>query len=107
MELSPEFVQMAFSYGPIVLMVVLFYFLLYKPQKKEQNRVRDMLSNLKKGDKIMTIGGLYGEISALKNNIVVMKVADKVEIEVAKASISKNISQEKRQEALEEKAERK
>lgn len=107
MELSPEFVQMAFSYGPIVLMVALFYFLLYKPQKKEQNRVRDMLSNLKKGDKIMTIGGLYGEISALKNNIVVMKVAEKVEIEVAKASISKNISQEKRQETLEEKAARK
>ena len=96
MELSPEMSSMIMSYGPILLMVVLFYFLLYKPKKKEQNRIKDMLGNLKKGDKIITIGGLYGEVSAIKNNIIVMKIADKVEIEVAKASISKNISHEKR-----------
>ena len=52
MELSPEMSSMIMSYGPILLMVVLFYFLLYKPQKKEQNRIKDMLGNLKKGDKI-------------------------------------------------------
>ena len=96
MELSPEMSSLIMSYGPILLMVVLFYFLLYKLQKKEQSRIKDMLGNLKKGDKIITIGGLYGEISTIKNNTVLMKVAEKVEIEVAKASISKNISHEKR-----------
>ena len=83
MELSPEMSSLIMSYGPILLMVVLFYFLLYKPQKKEQSRIKDMLGNLKKGDKIITIGGLYGEISTIKNNTVLMKVAEKVEIEVA------------------------
>lgn len=86
------------SYGPIVVMIVIFYFMLYRPQKKEQVRRKEMLDNLKKGHKIMTIGGIYGEITAIKDNIVTVKIADKVEIEVARSSVNTNVTQEKKAE---------
>lgn len=83
------------SYGPIVIMVLIFYFMLYRPQKKEQNRRKEMLDNLKKGNRVMTIGGIYGEIVAIKENIVTLKITEKVEIEVARSSINTNITLEK------------
>lgn len=93
--MNPEAMGMLASYGPILIMVVIFYFLLYKPQKKEQKRRKEMLDNLKKGNRVMTVGGIYGEITDIKENIVKVKIADKVEIEVARASVNANISQEK------------
>ena len=50
----------------IVVMVAVFYFLLIRPQRKKDKAVKDMLSSLKVGDRICTIGGIYGTISALK-----------------------------------------
>lgn len=90
--------NMLMSYGPIIVMVVIFYFMLYKPQKKEQKRRREMLDSLKKGNKVMTIGGIYGEISVIRENTIMLKVAEKVEIEVSRASVNANISQEKKAE---------
>ena len=54
----------------IVVMVVVFYFLLIRPQRKKDKAVKDMLSALKVGDRICTIGGLYGTISAIKDDNV-------------------------------------
>lgn len=95
MNLSPEIMSILMSYGPIIAMVVIFYFMLYRPQKKEQQRRKEMLDNLKKGNRVMTIGGIYGELTAVRENTVMLKIADKVEVEVARASINANISQEK------------
>ncbi|SEJ12767.1 preprotein translocase subunit YajC [Propionispira arboris] len=94
--MDPEMMGMLASYGPIVIMVIIFYFLLYKPQKKEQKRRKEMLDNINKGNRIMTVGGIYGEITSIKDNIVTVKIADKVEIEVARSSINANVSQEKK-----------
>lgn len=99
MDLSSDTVGMLASYGPIVVMVVIFYFLLYRPQKKEQNRRKSMLEALKKGNRVMTIGGIYGEITSINENVVRLKIADKVEIEVSRASISENISLAKHMES--------
>jgi len=55
-----------------------------------------MLDNINKGNRIMTVGGIYGEITSIKDNIVTVKIADKVEIEVARSSINANVSQEKK-----------
>ena len=63
MNFSPEMTQMLFSYGPIVFMVLAFYFMLYKPQKQEQAKRQEMLSNLKIGDNVVTLGGIYGVIT--------------------------------------------
>ena len=50
---------------PILLMVVIFYFLLYRPQKKQQKQRNELLNSLKKGQKAVTIGGIYGEITSV------------------------------------------
>lgn len=61
---------------PLILMFVLFYFLLIRPQQKRQKAVQQMQSDLKKGDKIVTIGGLHGFIDSIDENKVVIKCGD-------------------------------
>ena len=92
--MDAETTGLVVSYGPIVFMGVLFYFLLYKPQKKEQKRRIGMLETLKKGNRVLTLGGIYGEITAIHENVIKLKIADNVEIQVARASISANVSQD-------------
>jgi preprotein translocase subunit YajC len=85
--MTPEMMQTFQAFWPIGLMVLIFYFLLYRPQKKEQNRRKEMLDNLKKGDKIITAGGIYGTITALNEKAVTLRIAEKVEIDLARTSI--------------------
>ncbi|EAX46759.1 preprotein translocase, YajC subunit [Thermosinus carboxydivorans Nor1] len=87
-EFSPEILQFIQASWPIVLMGVIFYFLLYRPQQKEQKKRTEMLNALKKGDRIVTIGGIYGTITAINDKVVTLKVADKVEIEIARTAVS-------------------
>ncbi|EUJ31839.1 preprotein translocase subunit YajC [Listeria floridensis FSL S10-1187] len=61
------------TFLPIVLMIVLFYFLLIRPQQKRQKEVVNMQNSLAKGDKIVTIGGLHGIVDAIDDNTVVLK----------------------------------
>lgn len=62
--------------GPLILMFALFYFLLIRPQQKKQKAVQNMQSELQKGDKVVTIGGLHGFIDALDEGTVVIKCGD-------------------------------
>ncbi|MCX7780434.1 MAG: preprotein translocase subunit YajC [Negativicutes bacterium] len=87
-EFSPEVSQFIQAAWPIVLMGVIFYFLLYRPQKKEQKKRTEMLSSLKKGDKIVTIGGIHGTITGITDKIVTLKVAEKVEIDITRTAVS-------------------
>ncbi|MDR7001516.1 preprotein translocase subunit YajC [Neobacillus niacini] len=61
---------------PLILMFVLFYFLLIRPQQKRQKNTQNMQSSLKKGDKIVTIGGLHGFIDSIDDNKAVIKCGD-------------------------------
>ncbi|MDD2429372.1 MAG: preprotein translocase subunit YajC [Eubacteriales bacterium] len=61
---------------PMALIMVVFYFMLIRPQKKKDKKVKDMLSNLKVGDRICTIGGIYGTISGLREDNVILKVGE-------------------------------
>jgi preprotein translocase subunit YajC len=61
---------------PLILMFVLFYFLLIRPQQKRQKAVQRMQSDLKKGDKIVTIGGLHGFVDSIDDTKVVIKCGD-------------------------------
>ena len=85
---SPEIDQFIQGSWPLLLMAVVFYFILWRPQKKEQKKRGDFLSSLKKGDKIITIGGLYGLILRLNEKSATIQIAEKVEVEVARSSIS-------------------
>ena len=89
--MSPEALG---TWGPIVVMIAIFYFLLYRPQKKQQNRRRAMLDNLKKGDQVITIGGIYGTIVELGDTSLTLKIADGVVIEVVRSSVNANVTQQ-------------
>ena len=89
--MSPE---MLGTWGPIVVMIAIFYFLLYRPQKQQQNRLRAMLDSLKKGDQVITIGGIYGTIEELGDKSLKLKIADGVVIEVVRSSVNANVTQQ-------------
>ncbi len=74
----------------MVLVFVLFYFLIIVPQRKRQRAVDDMLNNLKAGDKVVTSGGIYGQIISVREDkrTVQLKIAENVRIEVARTAIS-------------------
>lgn len=73
---------------PIVLIFVVFYFLLIRPQKKSQDEHKKMVANLKKNDEVITSGGMHGTIANVKDNSVTLKVDDNVKIEVQRSSIT-------------------
>ncbi|MGI6256512.1 MAG: preprotein translocase subunit YajC [Anaerovoracaceae bacterium] len=78
------------TFAPLVLLVVIMYFLLIRPQKKREREVNTMRANLKVGDEIITIGGICGKIVKTKEESLVIQVgADKVKFEVMRWAISK------------------
>ena len=82
------------TWGTIVVMIAIFYFLLYRPQKKQQSRRRAMLDSLKKGDQVITIGGIYGTIEEIGDKSLKLKIADGVVIEVVRSSVNANVTQQ-------------
>jgi preprotein translocase subunit YajC len=97
MFMSPETMAALSTWGPILVMIMIFYFLLYRPQKAAQKRRMNMLDSLKVGHKVMTIGGLFGTIEAIDDKVVRLKIAANTVIEVSRASINSNISLEEQQ----------
>jgi preprotein translocase subunit YajC len=73
---------------PLVLMFVIFYFLLIRPQQKKSKQHKELLSNLKKGDSVITSGGIYGRIAEINDTVITLEVADKVRIKVARGFVS-------------------
>ncbi|MCK4539457.1 MAG: preprotein translocase subunit YajC [Candidatus Krumholzibacteria bacterium] len=73
---------------PIILIFVVFYFILIRPQQKKQKAHQALLSQLKKGDKVVTNGGLYGTVSDAKDHVVVLKIAENVKVEVVKSAVA-------------------
>ena len=83
---------------PILLMVVIFYFLLWRPQKKQQKERASLLGSLKKGQKIVTIGGIYGEIVELDDEKVKVQVSEKVELTFARTAVANVLSKKNKEE---------
>lgn len=73
---------------PILGMLVIFYFLLIRPQQKRQKEMQKMLAAVKKGDRIVTASGMYGVVVGVKDDIVVLKIADNVKVEMLKSAVS-------------------
>ena len=77
---------------PIILMIVVFYFLLIRPQQKKEKERRKMIESLQNGDRVLTVGGIYGVISSIKDaDVIVLKVSDNSKIEVARSAIQAKI----------------
>jgi preprotein translocase subunit YajC len=75
------------SFLPLVLIMLVFWFLIIRPQKKQQQHRKAMLSALKKGDRIVTNGGLFATVLNVKEDRVVATIADGVKVEIAKHAI--------------------
>ena len=72
---------------PFALILGIFYFIILLPAKRKQQKVQDFLDNLKVNDRIITTGGIYGQITRLDDQKVQIQIADKVRIDVSKAAI--------------------
>lgn len=76
------------SFLPLILMFVIFYFLLIRPQQKKQKEMREMLKNLKRGDRIVTGGGIYGRIESITDDKVNVEIAPGVVITVMRSYVA-------------------
>jgi preprotein translocase subunit YajC len=77
--------------GPLpmlVLMFAVFYFLLIRPQQKKAKAHKEMLGNLRKGDTVLTSGGLYGKITGLTDSVVVLEIAPQVRVKVSRGHVA-------------------
>lgn len=75
------------QFGPLIVIFAIFYFLIIRPQQKREKERRDMLLNLKEGDDIITVGGIYGKILNLKDDAITLDVGDKIKIKVTRSAI--------------------
>lgn len=76
------------AFVPLILMFAIFYFLLIRPQQKKAKQHRELLSALKKGDRVVSSGGLHGTITGLTDDLVTVEVAPKVRVKISRGSIS-------------------
>lgn len=76
------------SLAPLILIFIIFYFLLIRPQQKKTKSHQEMVNALKPGDRVVTNGGIYGRLAKVEDNTVTLEIADKVRIKVSRQAIS-------------------
>lgn len=73
---------------PIIILFAIFYFLLIRPQQKKAKEHREMIANLKKGNRIVTSGGIYGTIQSIDDTTISLEIAEKVKIKVTRGNVA-------------------
>jgi preprotein translocase subunit YajC len=104
-ETTPGFLQKLGPLGsllPFVAIIAIFYFLIIRPQNKRQKETQKMLAALKKGDRVVTIGGIHGVIQSVKESAVIVKVDENTKLEFNRSAIS-SVEAAAREEKNEEK----
>jgi preprotein translocase subunit YajC len=76
------------SFAPFILIIAIFYFLIIRPQNKKQKETQRMLSELKKGDKVVTVGGIHGTIASVKDSSLLIKIDDNVKVEINRNAVA-------------------
>ncbi len=76
----------------IIAIFAVMYFLMIRPQQRQKRQHQDLLSKISKGDKVITVGGIHGTIAGVKDNTVIVKIADNVKVELSRSSISKVVA---------------
>lgn len=93
--MNEEIMTATMSWLPILFMLMVFYFLLYRPQKKARQERDAMLSSLQRGTRIITVGGIYGTINEISDEIVKLQIAANVEIEISRSAIGSVVKDDK------------
>lgn len=78
------------SFLPLLLIILVFYLFMIRPQMKRQKELREYRSQLRKGDRIITTGGIYGKVNDISDNVVTIEVEDQVKMKVDKSAILKD-----------------
>ena len=73
---------------PIAAIFLVFYFIVIAPANKQRRKTQEMLTSLKKGDKVLTTGGIYGTIQGVEAEVVYLKIAENVKIKIARSAVS-------------------
>jgi len=76
------------AFLPLILMFAIFYFLLIRPQQKKAKAHKQLLASIKKGDRVVSSGGLHGLVTGLTDEVVTMEIAPKIRVKVSRGSIS-------------------
>jgi preprotein translocase subunit YajC len=76
------------AFVPLILMFAIFYFLLIRPQQKKAKQHKQMLSSVRKGDKVVSAGGLHGVVTGIADDVVTVEIAPKVRVKISRGSIS-------------------
>jgi preprotein translocase subunit YajC len=79
------------SFLPLILIFVVFYFLLIRPQSKRAKALKKMIEELQKGDEVITNGGLYGVVSDLGDSFLLLEVADGMQVKVARHAVAQTL----------------
>ena len=85
---APGGKQEWYQFVPLILIVVIFYFFMIRPQVKKQKEAKKFLETIKKGDKVVTIGGIHGKIHEVQDTALIVEIADGVRVKVLKSAIS-------------------
>ena len=80
------------SFLPLLLIIVVFYFFMIRPQMKRQKDLRKYRDALQKGDKVITTGGIYGKVEGIKDNYIIVEVDNNVKLKIDKSAILKDSS---------------
>lgn len=76
------------AFLPLILMFAIFYFLLIRPQQRKAKQHKTMLAAVKKGDKVVSAGGLHGVVTGITDDVVTMEIAPKIRVKVSRGSIA-------------------
>ena len=79
---------------PIVVVVLIFYFLVIAPANKQKRQTQSMLAALKKGDRVLTTGGIYGTVQGVESDVIHLRIAENVKVRLARSAIASLVSNE-------------
>lgn len=80
------------TFLPLILIIVVFYFFMIRPQVKKQKDLRSYRESLQKGDKILTTGGIYGKVVDIKESVIVIDVGEQIRLKIDKSAVLKDAS---------------
>lgn len=81
------------SFAPFIIIMILFYFLMIYPQGKERKKREEQLNAIQRGDRVLTRGGIYGTVADIKEQILILKIAENVKIEVERSFVESVVKQ--------------
>ncbi len=85
---SPSMGDMVKQLAPVLIIFAIFYFLLFAPMRKQRRELQSVIDNLTKGDRVVTNGGIHGQVVAVEEGIVLLRVAENVKLKVSKSAVA-------------------